>query len=197
MPNFVRSQVNIEVAPDGAIIHDPTVSNAGNYFSFIVEALVPFPAEGYTFPEATDSLTCCITWDRPVAPGKYAFGIRAYSYRRSDGSFFGTTTRLMTIDVDSSMIISGLELWQEELFDVFPNPASEVLYVQFQTFPGPQASVHIYDVMGRKVYSGKWKEAMPGGRLEVPVAGWAPGVYVVEVRLGGRVSVRKFVVGAE
>ena len=29
MPNFVRSQVNIEVAPNGAIIHDPTVSNTG------------------------------------------------------------------------------------------------------------------------------------------------------------------------
>lgn len=51
MPNFVRSQVNIEVAPNGAIIHDPTVSNTGNYFSYIIEALVPFPAEGYSFPQ--------------------------------------------------------------------------------------------------------------------------------------------------
>jgi len=193
MPNFVRSQVNIEVAPNGAIIHDPTVSNTGNYFSYIIEALVPFPAEGYTFPEATDSLVCCITWDRPLAPGKYAFGIRAYSYRRTDDSFFGTTTRLMTIDVDSSMIVSGLEIWEKESFSIFPNPASEVVYLQFDDLPGLQADVYVYDLMGRVAYTNTLQKASPARRLEIPIAGWPPGMYVVEVRSGRQVNVRKFV----
>lgn len=196
MPNFIRSQVNIEVAPNGAIIHDPIVSNGGNYFSYIVEALVPFPAEGYAFPEATDSLVCCITWDQPLAPGKYAFGIRAYSYRRSDDSFFGTTTRLMTIEVDSSMITSGLEIWEEPPFDIFPNPAAEAVYLQFDAPPAPRAEVHIYDMFGRKAYSGTLDGAGLGRRLAIPVAGWPPGMYVAEVRSRGRVGMRKFVVGA-
>jgi len=197
LPTFERSQVDVELAPNGAIIHDPIVSNAGNYFSYVTKALVPFPAEGYAFPEATDSLVCCIFWDRPVEAGKYAFGIRAYSYRWSDDSLFGTTTRLMVIDVDSSMIVSGLEIWGEEPFNIFPNPASQVVYLQFGAWPGPPAEVRIYDRLGRVAYVQTVKEAGRPRRLEVPVAGWPPGVYVAEVRTAGQVSVKKFIISAE
>jgi len=83
----------------------------------------------------------------------------------------------------------------EGLFSLSPNPASEVVYLQFGTMPGPPAEVRIYDRLGRVVFAQSIKEAGQYRRLEVPVAGWPPGVYVAEVRSAGQLSVEKFVVG--
>lgn len=54
--------------------------------------------------------------------------------------------------------------------------------------------MRIYDRLGRPVYTQSVKEAGQYRRLEVPVAGWRPGVYVAEVRSAGRLSMWKFII---
>lgn len=88
-----------------------------------------------------------------------------------------------------------------ESISIFPNPVSEVVYLQFDAPPGSSTTdphgpveVCIYAIMGRQAYSKTIREASLAQRLEVPVAGWPPGVYMVEVRSAGQISVQKFVV---
>jgi len=93
--------------------------------------------------------------------------------------------------------INGAEALEKAPVSLFPNPASQVVYLQFGTMPGPPAEVRIYDRLGRVAYAQSIKEAGLPRRLEVPVAGWPPGVYVVEVCSAGQVSVKKFIISAE
>ncbi len=143
-----------------------------------------------------------MVWDRPVEPGIYAVCIKVREFRRGydnpeDSVFMSTTHRAMMIDIDESMLVSTAAPFLKGLFSLFPNPASAVVFLQFGAMPGPTAEVRMYDIMGRAVYTQSVKEAGQYRRLEVPVAGWPPGVYVAEVRSAGQVSVEKFVIRAE
>ena len=59
-----------------------------------------------------------------------------------------------------------------------PNPTASRAAVPFALAAPAEVSLDVFDVLGRRVWSGRL-DAAPGagGRFVVPVAGWAPGVY--------------------
>ena len=73
---------------------------------------------------------------------------------------------------------------------VYPNPASQVVNVDLN---GTTASaVTMTDMLGREVY----KQAVANGQAQVniPVAGFAAGMYLVQVQTAGELITRKIVV---
>jgi len=67
----------------------------------------------------------------------------------------------------------------------WPNPVRDVLFVPVSTDAGRRASIGLFDISGRRVCS---LEATGGAEhaVRVPVAGLAPGVYLLRTRQGGR-----------
>src|SRR5690606_120625 len=156
-----------------------------------VHTLVPFPSEDYSFPEATNEIyidsNWVFTWDRPVAPGRYAICIKAREWREDlfdefpgDSILMSTAHRAMMIDVDSSMLVSTIEPWLNGIVSIFPNPAGAHINVQLGGFSNP-ANLRIFDVNGREMFSEKVLASPQLETLEVGVSAWPRGVYFVHI----------------
>ncbi|MCB9298343.1 MAG: T9SS type A sorting domain-containing protein [Lewinellaceae bacterium] len=203
-PSFAGHPFGHNIQSDNGLInviysyHSEVFSGAEDYR----EEIAPFPAEGYSTPAHTNAFFMdenVMVWDRPVEPGIYAVCVKVREFRRGynnpeDSVFMSTAHRAMMIDIDESMLVSAAPPFIDGILSIFPNPVSEVVYVHFDARFAPQADVQIYDMFGRKAYSGTLDGAGSGRRLAIPVAGWPPGMYVAEVRSGEQVSTRKFVV---
>ena len=170
---------------------------------FIKAELIPFPSEGFYYPEAFNTLEIngqILTWDQPLVPGLYALGYQFREYRPIaengiivDTILLSTTLRAMMINIDSFMVVSTMDPWVSNLFSVYPNPASEVIHIQCST-PGEPAEIHIHDITGKKWFVQNISKSARVESLEVDVRDWPPGVYLVSLVCGGQRVVRKFTV---
>jgi len=196
-------QTSIHVDSSGAVLHGLPYTIDIMHFGldFFTEEIVAFPSEGYTYPEATDSIYIydhILVWDRPVAPGTYAIGIKINRFRYDpiwipDTVYIGSTLRAMMIDVSEEMIVSAPEQWVDGLVSVYPNPATDLLHLQLGGFHAP-VQVRIFDALGRQVYETQADAAAQVETLRIPVATWPPGVYSVQLTSGGKVLTRQVVV---
>ena len=153
------------------------------FIDLYLEELVPFPSEEFMFPEATDSIYMInnvVVWDKPTAPGIYAFCIKVREIRPDyfnpqDSVLMSTTHRAMMIEVDSNMIVSTMAPWLNNSISVFPNPATQTLYLE-SNCPG-RGEGHILNAQGQVVQS--FRREVTSTRLEVDVAALPPGIYWV------------------
>lgn len=194
VPLFANTPTKVDVDDDGVFHHSTSlVLIAGSFYDSTTLSLIPFPAEGYTFPDATNALSCCpFIWDRPIAPGRYAFSIKARSWY--EGEIAATSTRNMIIDVDSSMIISTLPWsWIDEgIISLYPNPASDQVQLQLGGFHAP-VQVRIFDALGRMMYE-RHAIASQLETLQIPVSDWPQGIYQVQIQSGGKTLTRQVAV---
>ena len=82
----------------------------------------------------------------------------------------------------------------DKLIRIYPNPASGVLYIEAEE---EIESVNIFDCRGETVkrWNGGTVERWNGEKVEIPLIGLAPGLYLVRVETGGVVVGRKVVIG--
>jgi len=190
--------LSVSISDNGQIIHSGGHSiTTFTLVDSITEKLVPFTDTDYSYPPASDTIICCdpLIWDRPTAPGRYAFGLQASTWYQ--GELLGTGTRKMIIDVDSSMIISSAHVTNsnELLLTLYPNPVREQLHILLGSISGNETLITIYDVNGIQMYQ---EDVTLSTRLEtvtITVRNWPEGIYFLNVRENGRdVAARRFLV---
>ncbi|MCS6991523.1 MAG: M43 family zinc metalloprotease [Chitinophagales bacterium] len=77
---------------------------------------------------------------------------------------------------------------------VYPNPVSEQLTLKFTVAEKGPAQVHVYNLMGERLFAGQ-ALAVPGSNVyHIPVYNWAPALYVIEVVVGQHVLRQPFMV---
>ncbi|MEM6725973.1 MAG: T9SS type A sorting domain-containing protein, partial [Bacteroidota bacterium] len=95
----------------------------------------------------------------------------------------------------SLCVTSTEELIQPEIFNVFPNPVSQILNVEFENLNASNSEMQILiqDVAGRIVYSED--PGFIGGRFEtqISVNHLPEGVYILSLRTNEGLSTQKFV----
>lgn len=85
--------------------------------------------------------------------------------------------------IDSCFVISstaGIETSDQPVLNVFPNPASEFVHIQFSAgLTGASKNVSIVDLSGKIIYSAD----IPGEMnfLEIPVKNWSNGTYTYRI----------------
>ena len=69
-----------------------------------------------------------------------------------------------------------------------PNPFNDVVYVQYRldNMVGEEATLHVFDVLGRDIYNQKLQNTEGGVSL---VNTWLTGIYTVQIKTKGRWSV--------
>ncbi|MCS6992001.1 MAG: PKD domain-containing protein [Chitinophagales bacterium] len=83
------------------------------------------------------------------------------------------------------IVLSGLlQMDLEAVLVVFPNPASETSVLHLKLPQALTATVHVYDLLGRPQFSHRWLQPSTKHLLEIPVAHWPDGTYVIEIRAG-------------
>jgi len=193
---FTHSALAVDEV-SGVIVHR---GNYGSPIGFsrdsLVQRLVPVTETGYTFPTASNTIECCspLVWDRPLTAGRHAFGLQLTTW--GGGRIMGTATRYMTINVDSSMIVTGAvaldnpEIWGQ----LYPNPSSERLNFQYKGLETSPADLTIQNLQGQALYRKRVQLSPALQTHEIQVGDWPAGLYVLRVQSGERQWVRKFVV---
>ncbi|MCG8329655.1 MAG: T9SS type A sorting domain-containing protein [Chitinophagales bacterium] len=208
-PEFFSKQGEFTVDDNGVVVFPIDVASdeifgiLDIYNSF----LSPFPAEGYSLPEASDSIYMIppvgayMYWDRPTQPGWYALGINVREERRVtleegviDTFLLSTTMRALTFIIDEDMIVSTPMIMPfSTTLQVYPNPTSDYLNIQLKNFNKVEAVLSIYNTMGQEVYSEPIHLTSKLQSMEVSVTDLPAGVYFLKVEQGRHVTVRKFV----
>lgn len=201
-PEFFTSQFNIQFY-EGIIHHDFFYVYNEPYEDDHRAELAPFPADGFSYPASPAEMylqdnNVVLIWDHPSEPGTYAIGIKVREMRPdntnpSDSVLMGTTLRAMMIDVTPEMIVSTTKPGIGGVLGVYPNPASEWLYVQIGGFQMP-VQVRIFDDRGRQVYEGQRAASNVMEEWCIWVRDWPPGLYLVQIETGGHMVTRKIIV---
>ncbi|MFN6945961.1 MAG: right-handed parallel beta-helix repeat-containing protein [Cytophagaceae bacterium] len=95
--------------------------------------------------------------------------------------------RLKQIDYDGTYAFSpirSVNIGQEQLFSLYPNPADDHIYLLGKAEKGLE--VEILDVLGRNTLSKSFSNASGNSSFPISVAGLTPGVYFVHVFLEGQ-----------
>lgn len=67
---------------------------------------------------------------------------------------------------------------------VYPNPANNILNIEFESSSVTAYQIHIYDVIGRDAYSQEGVAIAEGNKLSFPITGLAIGIYYLRFTLG-------------
>ncbi|NRA49334.1 MAG: T9SS type A sorting domain-containing protein [Phaeodactylibacter sp.] len=209
-PVYLYKQGHIRKREDGSLVLRMDLES--DDFDFLLDIydakLAEFPAEGFSFPESTDSLYMAppnggaLIWDRPLGEGRYAVGINDREYRRYinengqiDTAFLSTTMRAMVFLVTEDLLVHSYSQSSNELdLSLFPNPATSTLHLQLQRAQSTQGQLQIENLSGQTLYTEALNLSPSLQSWQVDVADWPSGVYVVRLQAGTQQVVRKFVV---
>lgn len=73
---------------------------------------------------------------------------------------------------------TGVEpLYANAELNVFPNPASDFMYLEMKNIPSGNYSLSVYDINGRKIFTGPAN----AGVKNLNTSGWQPGIYTLIV----------------
>lgn len=82
--------------------------------------------------------------------------------------------------------------FQEDLFDVFPNPASDKITVSLNS-SFSEGQLSIYDALGKQVFVKKWESAWRH-TIEIDISQLSGGLYVMRFKNAGILSQKQFLI---
>lgn len=201
------SQQGIVYLQENKIFFPVNIEEDQSFFGDIYSAiLVPFPADGYTIPAATDSIYMAppiggaMIWDRPIDTGRYAVGINVREERAYiedgilDTALLSTTMRAMTILITEDLIVSaGPDVDLPGIASIYPNPASDLLSIDCM-LPGNSGRIRILNEAGQLMYSTEIAPSSQVQRFSLSVERWPAGSYIACFDTGQVIATRRFVV---
>jgi plastocyanin len=128
--------------------------------------------------------TGATAWDAPIDATNTTYSYKltkagAYTYHCTPHQSMGMTA---SITVQGSSGVSAVST--PSLFDVYPNPAANSLYIMLKD--GQHATISVIDALGRLVQTGDYS----GKMIDIATDAMAAGLYQVRVVVNGAVSIR-------
>jgi len=205
-PRFFTQQGNIRVT-EGNVVFPINLETVDFHVEYFNGELADFPSEGYSVPEASDSIYmappigAAMIWDDPIAPGRYAVGIVVRERRQRelngvlDTFFMSTTMRAMTMLVTEELILSSLPGTEflPAVVSIYPNPAASMVNIDFAA-PGQPVEVTILNLEGKMMRHLEVEGSSAVRTEQIDVADWPSGVYLLRLQTGSEQVVRRFVV---
>ncbi|HFA49891.1 MAG TPA: T9SS type A sorting domain-containing protein [Bacteroidetes bacterium] len=191
---FFSSTADFILYEDNGIISHPVIP-VDFQVDTIVQRFVDIDVPGYYLPEATDTLACCLVWDRPTEPGRYVFGFDFEDWRY--GRMMSRVQRYITVEVDSVIITDSKEqTLDDNSFSVFPNPADTDLRIFFRGayILGAQHSISIADALGRCLFQKTIGLIEYGSGITIDVGSWLSGLYIISFKVDGHIWSEKIIV---
>lgn len=155
----------------------------------------PYDNTGFNIAQIDFPLAGCYTFTLNDASGK---GLGGGSYLITDMNtnilFTGDAFAYMAVaELAHDIIISVPEqanMVQD--MNVFPNPASDYINVNFSTTKASDVQINIYDVVGKLVRSEKYSVNNTGSvQFKVETSGLDTGIYMVQLVVGNTIQTKK------
>ncbi|MGZ3931417.1 MAG: T9SS type A sorting domain-containing protein, partial [Bacteroidia bacterium] len=116
-------------------------------------------------------------------PGVYNYVVKATDAFGCDG--FSDTSKVVF-----SVCTAIEELKGQSGLNIFPVPAGDYLTISFNSLTaGGQTTVDIFSALGMKLAGYEIKTST----LDIPVAGYAPGIYLLRITTNGTITEKKFI----
>lgn len=153
------------------------------------------------YPLSTDTLNSKLdpTWDFRLRTGSPAIGVGTTNITRHFGTA-GSGITIQGVEYLSpapsttvgafSDIVAGLSTAIENKFEIYPNPAVNVLNIKLNAFTN-SATIEVYSLIGTKLLVKSINEGTEN--LSIPVANLSNGIYYVSLKNGDNYSVQKFI----
>ncbi len=126
-----------------------------------------------------------------MVPGKGNFaGVSAYSSLDNNPLYGTAYYRLKQVDYDSKFaytnVVAVAYSSEEMLMSIFPNPVQEqqALQIKIYTPVGGEATLRIYNMLGVEKHNRIYRLTKGTQTLELNMAGYAAGLYVVHLQKG-------------
>lgn len=110
---------------------------------------------------------------------------KLYYYRLGQIDFNGKITYSNTITIrrDNHTTL---------VFEIFPNPVKEELFITLSPLEKDKAMVTIYNLNGDKVFQQNFNRVVNGVRIQLSGLRLTAGTYVVKLETGNEILVKKF-----
>ena len=125
---------------------------------------------------------------------RLAIGASGNSWRAGHVRLYGDSCSLPPAGIEADdRINTGEPVDHDQLIRLYPNPAGEVINMEIASGRADvDMSMSIYDLFGRKVHEA-YDLFIGGDRHEINMRDWAPGHYLVCLRINGEVVTRRFI----
>lgn len=185
------NQLNV-ISPTGAILDTMSISfNASNSYGCFFDNNTLYVAFG---PNSTTYPNKLIPFS--ISPGQVVMGAPLNMPYPVLGSTPNSTIRLNMVDLAScgsaNINIQGggttqvEDMLTKKDFQIYPIPAAD--FIQLKWEGNAKTEIRIMDVNGRIIDS--WLNQI--NEILIPVSSYAPGLYVVEVKMGNAISRKKW-----
>jgi hypothetical protein len=162
-------------------IHD--LYNSGNGNTYTLDGLFSYSTDGVTWSDAYDD----------VMTGNIALNGGGSIYFRVAPYFAGETgTYLLSISLTRT---SNLDVNQINLSDnvrLFPNPAKDVIMIDFKDFNGKVSEINMLDVRGQNLYT--LNEVDQRNILPISLSNHANGVYFLQILTNKGILSKKIII---
>jgi hypothetical protein len=108
--------------------------------------------------------------------------------------------RLKMVDIDgtytySNVVELNLDQTKPDIYVFeYPNPAKDVVYVDYQLFAAKYGDIKVVNAMGQTMYSQALDASNTMTQLEIRTSDWASGVYFIEIYTDNAKAIRKIVI---
>ena len=134
-------------------------------------------------------------------PQTWTFSWTAPATGMGNITFYGAfavtedTTKLSTLTVIQNGTF-GIEEKSGEKFALYPNPASDNLFVNYTLFSNSNVEISIYTIDGKKIATALSKEQSTGNHKEhINLKAYGlHGVYFVDLKVAGQSALQKIVI---
>ncbi|MEM6966691.1 MAG: T9SS type A sorting domain-containing protein [Bacteroidota bacterium] len=191
-PIYFFSPFVTMVDSNGVVTHE----TGGAWDVDLVEVeLGHIPMEGYYIPEGVSTSFNLFTWDKPTQPGRYLFSFEATDYRQFTVEM-STTTYMMVIEVDSSMIVSNQDIWKQNFnWDIFPNPTSSNVTINLQgNLTKEKSTLTLTNLLGQSLQRIQLPHFDGVFTYDLEVSDYPVGTYFLTLQSGAQVMTRKVVI---
>ena len=113
-----------------------------------------------------------------------------FTVSSSDVGQFGINTPTyfcMDNFITSDGTVSADDIFEENLFDIYPNPTSDFIFIENNNTE--EFEVSVFDLFGKRIYN----DVFSNSHEQINLAGLANGVYLVEIRNGERRGTKRIV----
>ncbi len=94
--------------------------------------------------------------------------------------------------ISTEAYISGISNHYPELFEVYPNPASDFIFIETTLNYNDQVTVSICDLNGRKLFHQDYTNLH--GFIEIDIHDLNPGIYFLRIQYGNNISGKKLLI---
>lgn len=98
-----------------------------------------------------------------------------------------------TLGIGSQPIV-GSSASNGKMLNVYPNPATNLISLDYYSNNINDACIMVSDIMGRKVYQKNLGAVSGAQKVDVDVNNFSNGIYIVELRVGESKQVGRFVI---